>query len=68
LKKLADRESHDGSSKRLKTRVFSKPLFVSKEATVALSEHFSYSLLIYSIKSMLSYKEKYSDLVGEFQA
>jgi len=42
---LADGESLNGSLKRLKIREYSTPLSVSKEATAALTERFSYFLL-----------------------
>jgi len=58
---VAEGDSLYGSSKRLKIMVSSKLLFVSKEATAALSEHSSHSLLAYSIKNMLPCKAKYFD-------
>ena len=42
---LADGESLNGSSKQLKIVKYLKPLSVSKEATAALTERFSYFLL-----------------------
>jgi len=56
---LVDRESLNGSSKRLRIRDISKLLFVAKEETAALSEQSSYSPLNYSIMNMLSCKAKY---------
>jgi len=58
---LADGESAHGSSKPLKIREYSKPLFASKEVIAALSERSSYSPSTYSLKNMLSCKAKYSD-------
>jgi len=51
---LADRESLNASSKRLKIWEYLNALFVSKEAAPVLSERSSYFPLTCSIENMLS--------------